>query len=30
MVPKSFGAIPPALLPKRQLLESYKTILITE
>jgi hypothetical protein len=30
MVPKSFGAIPPALPLKRQLLESYKTILITE
>jgi hypothetical protein len=30
MVLKSFGAIPPALPPKRQLLESYKTISITE
>jgi hypothetical protein len=30
MVPKSFGAISPALPPKRQLLESYKPISITE
>jgi hypothetical protein len=30
MVPKSFGAISPALPPKRQLLDSYITISITE